>query len=378
MMKKMKTVFVLMMSAMLMTSCANSKPVYIGFSAQLTGKQAELGIQERNGAMLAVNEINASGGIDGRKLELIIKDDLGTPEGAVAADTELAEQKVVCIVGHATSGQTLAGLPVAEKNDIIMMSPTASTAELSGKDDHFFRIIQSLVERGQGLAEYIYKEKKQTKVAVIYDTVNKAYVDSYWKVFSEKYKEIGGTIVSEDSFSSAETGVDFDKILKKQQELGAEALLIIAADTDTALISQRAKIVGWEVPLYSSAWAQTDILIKNGGKSVENMVLEQSFPLGSKAEKYLAFQEQFRKAYEKDPAFGAAFSYETLYVLAHALKETKGEAKGLKSALLKIKDFPGLIDTLSITPNGDVIRPYYLGEVKDSKFQDLENYSGVQ
>lgn len=377
----MKRVAVFMMAAVctaVMSGCAAPKPIDIGFSAQLTGRQAELGVQERNGVMLAVDEINAAGGINGRKINLIVKDDLGTPEGAVAADTELAQQKVVCIVGHATSAQTLAGLPVAQEHGIIMMSPTTSTAALSGVDDNFFRIIQSLVERGRGLAEFVYHEKKQEKLAVIYDTVNKAYVDSFWRVFSEKYQSLGGTIVAEAPFSSSESNTDFDSLIKKQSETGAQALLIIAADTDTALIAQRVRIAGWTVPLYSSAWAQTEILIKNGGKAVEGMVLEQSFPLGSQAEKYVAFKERFRSVYGKDPAFAAAFGYETLMVLAEALEATKGEPQGLKEALQGIKNFPGLIDTLSIDSNGDVIRPYYLGEVKNAVFADLENYSGIQ
>lgn len=377
-MKRFGLLICLMGGLMLSGGCSEPRTIDIGFSAQLTGRQAELGVQERNGVMLAVDEINEAGGIGGRKVNLIVKDDFGTPEGAVSADTELAQKKVVCIIGHATSAQTLAGLPVAQKNGIIMMSPTTSTAELSGEDDNFFRIIQSLVDRGRGLAEYVYKEKRQTKLAVIYDTVNKAYVDSFWRVFSEKYRELGGVVVAEDTFSSSNANTDFESIVKKQSGSGAQALLIIAADTDTALIAQHARIVGWDVPLYSSAWAQTDILVKNGGKAVEGMVLEQSFPLGSTAEKYVSFKERFKSVYGKDPAFAAAFGYETMQVLAQALAETKGESQGLKEALLEIRNYQGLVDTLSIDPNGDVIRPYYLGEVKNAAFVDLENYSGIQ
>ncbi|CAG0964133.1 partial Leucine-, isoleucine-, valine-, threonine-, and alanine-binding protein, partial [Anaerolineae bacterium] len=131
-------------AAFFLVSCAGNVPIRVGFVAQLTGVQAELGVQERNGVQLAVEEINAAGGIAGRPIELIVQDDLGTPEGAQAADRELIGAGVVAIVGHATSAQTISGLAVTNPARIVMLSPTATTPELSGLDDYFFRIGYSL------------------------------------------------------------------------------------------------------------------------------------------------------------------------------------------------------------------------------------------
>ncbi len=359
------------------TGCGNTAPVKIGFSAQLTGKQAELGVQQRNGVLMAVDEINARGGVAGRTVEVIVKDDLGTPEGAIASDTELVAQGVVCIIGHATSALTIAALPVTEKAKIVLMSPTTSSADLAGKDDYFIRIIQSLINRAEGLATYVHNNAKVTELAVVYDTANKAYAGNYWTVFSGKYTQLGGVIVSEVTFDSSKGETDFDSLVKSAKDKGAKGFMIIASDTDTALFAQRARVLGWEVPLFSSAWAQTDVLIKNGGSAVENMVLEQSFTLQSQEPRYLAFKSQFKERFGKEPSFSGVLGYETMLTLENALTETKGEATGLKEALLKIKDFDGLVDTFSIDPYGDVIRPYYLGIIKNGKYEDLDSFQPV-
>lgn len=134
-------------AAFFLVNCTGKEPVRMGFVAQLTGIQAELGVQERNGVQMVVEEINAAGGVAGRPIELIVQDDLGTPEGAQAADHELIKAGVVAIIGHATSGQTVAGLAVTNPAHVVMLSPTASTPELSGQDDYFFRIAQTLAPR---------------------------------------------------------------------------------------------------------------------------------------------------------------------------------------------------------------------------------------
>lgn len=118
--------------------------ISVGFSAQLTGRQAELGVQERNGAQLAIEKANNDRGINGHMLSLIVHDDLGIPQEAKNADKELIREGVVAIIGHATTAQTLAGIDEANKAKVIMMGPTVSTPKLSGIDDYFLEFIRHL------------------------------------------------------------------------------------------------------------------------------------------------------------------------------------------------------------------------------------------
>lgn len=346
------------------------RPVRVGFSAQLTGAGAELGVQERNGVLMAVSDINAAGGIRGRPLELIVRDDLGTPEGAKAADSDLIKNNVVAIIGHATSGQTIAGLEVTEPAGMVMLSPTTSTAILSEKDDLFFRVLEDLVGRAQGLARHIRFERNLTRIAVLYDTDNAAYTGSYRSHFVDEFRNRGGTVVYDTGFSSKERP-DFAPLLAAARSANADSLMIIASDTDTALIAQRAHLVGWQVPLFTSSWAQTGTLIANGGPTVEGLELEQSFPMNSHEPAYLEFRKRYVQTYGNDPAFGAVYGYESVKVLAAALQATGGSSQGLPAALLAIRDFPGLSDTFSFDRSGDVQRPFYLGAVRNGTFVDI-------
>jgi branched-chain amino acid transport system substrate-binding protein len=347
-----------------------SNPVRVGFSAQLTGTQAELGVQERNGVQLAMNEINAAGGIRGRPIELIIRDDLGTPEGAKAADRELINRSVVAIIGHATSGQTLAGLEVTGPAHVVMLSPTTSTAALNGKDDLFFRVIQSIVESTRDFAWHVYHDRNVTRIAVIYDTDNAAYVDSFRSSFEDEYHRQGGMIVSEVNFSS-KSQPDFAPLLAQVRSGNPEGLLIIATDFDTALIAQRTRLIDWNIPLYTSAWAQTGTLITNGGPAVEGLELAQAFPVNSQAPAYLDFRKKFSSVYGTDPAFGAVYGYESAQVLAKALETTGGRSEGLPDALRGIENFTGLVNSFSIDKYGDVQRPYFLAAIHNGTYVDV-------
>ncbi|UWG98576.1 ABC transporter substrate-binding protein [Dehalobacter sp. DCM] len=357
--------------SLLMEGCIGKKPILIGFSAQLTGRQSELGVQERNGVQLAVETINAKGGVAGHKIDLIVRDDFGIPEKAKEADQELIKAGVLAIIGHATTAQTVAGLEVTNPANVIMLSPTVSSPKLSGLDDYFFRVYPSFKNSAQAFAQYTCQRDGITKLAVIYDLDNAAYAKTYSTAFVEKYQAIGGKITKELSFSST-AQPDFAPLLLKLRESKADGLLIIASDIDTALIAQRARLMDWKAPLYTSAWAQTETLIINGGQAVEGLKLEQSYAMSSQSPALLDFQSRYQARFGKAPSFGAVFSYEAALALAAALEKTGGKAKGLRQALTEIRNFQGLMDTFSFDQYGDVARPFYLSTIRDGKFIILE------
>ena len=344
-----------------------NKPIIIGFSAQLTGGQAELGVQERNGVQLAVEKINESGGIAGRKISLIIHDDRGVPKEAESGDSELIKEGAIAIVGHATTAQTLAGLKVTNPANVIMISPTVSTPELSGLDDYFFRVQASFESSAQTFAKYIYEHNGITRMAIIYDKDNLAYSKTYSTTFVDEFQSLGGNITDEVSFSSVDQP-DFSPLLSKLRDSKAEGLLIVASDKDTALIAQRVRLINLQIPMFAVAWAQTEKLISNGGQEVEGMEIEQAYDLANQSSAFVDFESSYKARFGNDPSFGAAYSYEATLVLAEALKKTNGNKEGLKQALLEIHNFNGLINTFSFDEFGDVERPGYLCTIRKGKF----------
>jgi branched-chain amino acid transport system substrate-binding protein len=352
-----------------------NKPILIGFTSQLTGRQAELGVQERNGVQLRIEEINASGGIAGRKIKLIERDDYGIPEKAYYADRELVRAGVSAIIGHSTSELTMAGLKATNPAHVVMLGPTISTPKLSRIDDYFFRVYPSFQDSASAFAEYIYYQGLQ-RMAILFDTDNAAYVSSYRTAFAAKYKSLGGIITSSVGFSSVKHP-DFSLLLMKLHECQPAGLLIIASDIDTALIAQQTRLLNWKIPLFTSAWAQTDTLIINGGKAVEGLMLEQSYVLANHSPKFLEFSLRYRARFGGNPSFGAAFGYEAASVLALALVKCQDNVKEIRQALLSIHDFPGVMGPFSFDRYGDVDRPFYLSSIRNGKFIVLKKLTST-
>ncbi|NMM66011.1 amino acid ABC transporter substrate-binding protein [Clostridium sp. P21] len=355
---------------------AKERPIIIGFDAQLTGKQAELGIQERNGVQLAVEKINALGGISGRQVQLMVRDDLGIPEQAKKMDKDLINIGSVAIIGHATSAQTLAGINVTNTAKEIMIGPTVSTPELTRLDDYFFRVYPSFKDSSEAFAKYIYNKNNIKHMSIIYDTDNAAYSKDYTIFLKNKFKSLGGDINEEISFSSMQQ-TDFSPLITKLCNNKPEGLLIVASDVDTALIAKKIKFIDGNLPLFTSAWAQTETLIKNGGTAVEGMKLEQSYALNSRLQSFIDFQSKYKDRFGSEPCFGAAFGYEATLTLIDALKKTGGEKKGLKEELLKSNTSLGLMNNFSFDKFGDVKRPFYLTSINGGKFILVDQLTSV-
>jgi branched-chain amino acid transport system substrate-binding protein len=302
---------------------------------------------------LAVEAINAAGGVAGRPLELVVRDDRGTLEGAAAADRELIEAGVVAIIGHMSSGQTLAGISVTQKAGVVLFSPAASTPLLSGKDDLFFRITPTNLDQAAGLAQHIYQERKLGRIAVVYDTDNAAYTESYAGAFAQALGPLGGAIVKQITFSAA-ANPDLTQLAADLQAANPDGLLIIASAINTAFIAQRVRLNNWNVPLFSSAWAQTEALIQNGGQAVEGLEIVIAYDANSQAPAFQTFKASYEKRFGRAPTFAAGEAYETVQVLAAALQKTGGQAWGLPQALLQTKNFPVLTGAVSLDDYGDV------------------------
>lgn len=348
------------------SGCDFQKPILIGFSGQLTGPHANMGVSGRDGALLAIDEINSSGGIAGRKIQLVIRDDKGTAEGARKADQELIDAGVVAIIGHMTSSQTMAALPVTEKAGMVLLSPTTSTPALSGREDHFFRVISDSASEARALARNAVHEVGIRRLAAIYDKDNAAYTSAYLKAFNEELQSLGGQIVGVVGFSSSKKPI-FGPLVNQVYTADLQGLLIITSAYDGALIAQQPKLLGWQTKLFGCAWSQSAPLIENGGQSVEGMEFVSYFDRDSQYPNFLEFNKNYNERFLQTPSFMAGNSYEAVKVLGAALKKTSGQAEGLARALPETR-IKGLMETISLDQYGDGVRVRYRIVVKDGKF----------
>jgi branched-chain amino acid transport system substrate-binding protein len=362
-----KTLLVLICLTLLSSGCTTITPIQIGFSAELTGKQNELAINLRNGVQMAVDDINAVGGINGRKIELTVEDDLGTPEGAIAADNKLIDAGVVAIVGHLTSGQTAVGYQVATERDTVLISATASTANLTGIDDLFFCTTPSTLYLGNEFARYIFTERGITSLAIILDQDNYAYSSSLADAFTTSYEEMGGSITTRVSYSG-KTVTDFIPYVYGLRLSDPHAVLIIASPPDAGIIAQQIRLQKWEIPLFSAPWARGAELLRNGGSAVEGLELIIAYDSDTPNAELEAFITRYLDHYTQQPAFTAVYGYEVIQVLAAALEKTNGQAEGLADALANISNVETLTASVSLNEYGDTTRPLFIQKIQDGKF----------
>lgn len=194
--------------------------------------------------MLAIDKINAAGGIAGKPVKLLFLDDMGTPEGARAADQNHINAGVVAILGHMTSSQSMAALSVVEKSGTVLLSPTTSTPRLTRQIDHFFRVIDDSGTEARFLARHILYKVKIKQVAAIYDKNNAAYTNTFLNAFRDEFQKNGGNLTDEIGYSSDEKSF-FGPLVAQLQASDAKALVIISSALDGALIAQQSRLRGW-------------------------------------------------------------------------------------------------------------------------------------
>ena len=369
---KLRGLLTLICIPLLVSACAfvPQQSLKIGFSACLSGLDSELGINGMYGAMLKIDEINADGGIKGRRLELLSKDDKDDPDQAVLMDQEMQEEGVTAVIGHMESGTISKSVKWAAENKLLYISPTVSSEAYSGLDDWMFRVITANSQQSTALDDMMF-EAGIKKVAVLWDNTNKGYSDTVKDYFIRQASKNGTEIIHDVSFNMAEKP-DYPGILDGVRSSGAEALLLIASSAETALLLENLSVKEFGIPCYMTGWSIGTDLLSQAGDNLENTFLVTQMNLLADGSKYLDFVRRFREKYGTEPNAGAILSYDAMSVLVevlHLAPDTKPDT--LKATLLKIRTFEGLQSPIIFDDYGDVHRPIYKFIVKDGAYVPL-------
>ncbi|MEJ5224720.1 MAG: ABC transporter substrate-binding protein [Anaerolineales bacterium] len=363
--------FVVLAMAMVtgLFGCSAPEPILIGVAVELTGRQADVGINVRDAALMAADEVNARGGVNGRPLQLVVRDDQGLPEVARQVDAELVEMGVVAIIGHYTSGQTAAVLDQMNEAQVVLLSPSASSAAFSRRDDYFLRLIPDTSFVGRKLGEHIVNEHAARRLVGVYEENNRAFSESFWQAVEEVVRA-SGVETSGILFNSAAS--DLQQVAMQVRETNPDAVVIVASSVDTAVLAQYLRQMGVDVLLFSSPWAQTTQLLEKGGQAVEGMEIGALYNSNIQTEAHRDFVQAFEARFRRSPELGTAQAYECVMLLADALKATNGSRTGLREALLAIQNYPGLLGPISFDQYGDVQRNVYIMRVENGQIVEKE------
>lgn len=364
------SLFLLCIFILITLSCDRNETIRLGFVGCLTGRLSDLGISGRNGATLAVENINSAGGINGRKVELVTRNDENDPMVAYNVTQELIEEDVEAIIGHMTSTMSLATVPLMNDHKMLLISPTTSTNELSGIDDYFLRVTPESADEAGSLSFYAHKNLNIKTIAAIYDLSNQAFSETWLDHFRRHFESNGGELLIIRPFTSGKVRSYYD-FINDMVGKNPDGFLIIAGALDTAMFCQQLMKMDYRKPVISSGWASTPDLISNGGGAVENIVFSHTFDEGSRSPDYLEFKEQYFGRFGKSPDFAAVNAYEAAHILFQALPR-KTPGGNPDPNLITNQTYQGLQGSIYIDRWGDCRKERFFLTVKDGQFVRLQ------
>jgi branched-chain amino acid transport system substrate-binding protein len=340
-------------------------PLKVGFVGGLTGRVAGLGVAGRDGVLLAIEEVNRAGGVKGRKLELLSRDDQQQADVSRQVTGELIDKGVVAIIGPMTSAMAMTMQPLVNQARVVLISPTVTTNRLNDQDDHFFRLTYPLKTNAEKTVAYALAHGLK-RFAVTIETGNAAFTEDWFESFRKPFEAAGGSIVQVERFKSGAEG-GFLGMAERLIKEKPDAVLLLSGAMDAALTAQQLRKLGSRSTLFASEWAFTSDIINFGGSSVEEILAFVTYDPASQVPTHTAFLRNFEQRFGYKPSFAAVLAYESAKLLIAGL-ERSPQREGLKEALLQIGSLEGLQGTVHIGRYGDAERQTYLGAVRNGQF----------
>jgi len=357
-----RTAWLVPLLAATLAGCRPAEPVRIGFVGGLSGRVADLGVSGRNGAQLAIETLNAAG--DGPRYELRVEDDQHDPARMRAAVASLAGQQVAFVVGPMTSAMALAAVPELERLRLVMVSPTANTHELTGRNDHFFRVIADAPTGARQLAELLHR-RGITTIAVLMDFKNRSYAESFGGATAKRLRELGGSVTLELPFESG-AQVDFGALSQRLLAGKPQLVLLACSAVDAALAAQQLRRAQPGIGLAVTAWAANEQLLQLGGRAVEGAFVQHAQDPNSQAPAYLEFKRRYLERFGENPSPPAVSSHDALMLGVQALRRQQ-RGQPLRDVLATPGSWPGLQRAIALDAHGDNTNPSQLSVVRDGR-----------
>ena len=348
--------------------------IVVGEFGSLTGTTATFGQSTHQGVMLATEQLNAAGGVLGKKVRIIVEDDQSKPEEAATAATKLINQdRVVALLGEVASTRSLAAAPIAQANKVPMISPSSTNPQVTAVGDYIFRVCFIDPFQGLVMAKFATNTLKLKKVAILYDVRND-YSVGLRNVFSEKFKELGGEIVAEQSYSEGDS--DFRAQLTQLKSRQPEAIYTPGYYTEVSTIARQARGLGITAPLLGADGWDSPKLFEIGGEAIEGSYLSNHNSMDDPSPRIQKFVADYKAKHNAVPDALAALGYDAAQVLFDAMKRA-GTTEGpkVREALAATKDFPGVTGNITIDKDRNPIKPAVILQVKDGKYAYVETVS---
>ena len=317
-MKKVFSVVSLALAGLLtFTGCGekSSETIKIGAIGPLSGAVAVYGVEAKNGIELAVEEINAAGGINGKKVEIISEDDEGNPEKSVNAYKKIVtKDKAKIIVGSLTSGCTQAIASLAQAQKVLLVAPAATATAITENGDYVYRACFIDPFQGTVGAKFSVDTLGSKKAAVLYDSGND-YSAGLTENFVSTFAANGGTVVAKESYSTGDK--DFNAQITKIKNAKPDVVYLPDYYGTVALIAKQLRAQGVDTPIVGAdGW---DGLTDNAGDEVLNGFYSNHYAADSTEGKVKDFVDAYTAKYNSTPTAFAALGYDSVYMIKDAI-----------------------------------------------------------
>jgi branched-chain amino acid transport system substrate-binding protein len=345
--------------------------IKVGEVDPLTGGVSQFGIGAHQGFVLALEEVNAEGGILGQKIELVTEDDQSKPgQSATAVRKLITQDKVVALLGDATSSATLEAAPIAQADKIPMITPTATNPRITEVGDFIFRVCFLDEFQGRVLGRFAREKLKAQKIFTLTD-VKQDYSIDLLKFFREEFTKLGGTIVGEQSYSTGD--IDFRAQLTPIRVAKPDAVFVPGYYQEVALIVKQGRQIGLTMPFIGcDGWAN-QTLIAIGGKAVDGCFFTNHFSPDDPSPIVKGFVAKYQEKYGTPPDTFSALGYDAARLLADAIQRAgSSDPQAIRDALAKTAGFKGVTGEISLDANRNASKPGLIVTVKEGKFQIAE------
>lgn len=347
--------------------------IQVGFFGALTGPTATFAQSGRNGVTLAVEEINAAGGVlGGKRIELLVEDDRGEASEAASAVTKLiTRDHVVALIGEQASSRTIAAAPIAQSYGVPMISPTSTNVEVTKKGDYIFRACFTDAYQGAVIASFARTDLGAKTAAQLVDARND-YSVGLAQAFRDSFEKAGGRVVAEQKYSEGDS--DFSAQLTALRPLDPDVLLVPGYYTDAGLIARQAKALGLRAILIGGDGWDSPKLTEIGGEAIEGSYFSNHYSAEDPSPRVRQFVEAYRRKYGTEPDSIAALSYDATKLLADAIRRAGStEGKRIRDSLADTREFAAVSGTIEMDADRNPIKPAVILKVERGRFRFVKS-----
>ena len=351
---------------------ADDTVIRLGEYGALSGDTATFGQTTHEGVQMAVDEINAAGGLKGKLIQLSTEDDQGKPEqAALVVEKLISDDQVHAVIGEVASSNSLAAAPIAQRHGVPMISPSSTNPKVTQQGDYIFRVCFIDPFQGKVAAKFALGALHAKTAAILRDQKSD-YSIGLADVFTKEFTAAGGQIVDDKAYTAGD--VDFKAQLTGLRDKKPDLIYVPGYYSEVGLIARQARELGLKQPLMGGDGWESPELYKIGGAALEGCYFSNHCAPDSTEPVVKNFVSKYTARWGHAPGALAMLGYDAVKVFADAVKRAPDlSGAALRDALAKTKDFPGVTGGISMDANRDAVKSAVILKIKDGKASYLES-----